>query len=70
MDCKLFIAIRKLNGLNQYGMADKLGISRSLVAKIEIGERRIEAGLAAKVKEAFGEDYVEKVKELTKEDIN
>ncbi|WP_161493908.1 helix-turn-helix domain-containing protein [Virgibacillus necropolis] len=66
MDVKLFVTIRKLSGSNQYQYAGKLGISRSLVAKIETGERAITTDISAKVREEFGADYIEQVAKLVK----
>lgn len=73
MNRYLFANIRKLSGMNQYEFAAILGISRSLVAKIEIGNREITPDIRYKVTQEFGEDVVVEVarimKRITKIDV-
>ncbi|MCQ6274732.1 helix-turn-helix transcriptional regulator [Bacillus sp. V3B] len=66
MNARLFTTIRKVNGLSQHEMAERLQVSPSLVAKIETGERRCLSKLAEKVVEEFGAEHISKVAELTK----
>lgn len=40
--CALLIARRKEAGLSQYDLAEKLKRPQSFVAKVEVGERRID----------------------------
>lgn len=49
MKPKLFTTIRKLNGLTQQDMADRLGVSRSLIMKIENGDRALTADVRNKL---------------------
>ncbi|KMJ59392.1 hypothetical protein AB685_00425 [Bacillus sp. LL01] len=53
MKPELFAVIRKLNGLSQQAMADRLDVSRSLIAKIELGERGVSADLYGKITQQF-----------------
>ena len=64
MNRKLFATVRRLNQLNQYQFADKLGISRGLVAGIEVGNRRIMPRVEKRIYSEFGADYIEQVTEL------
>jgi len=64
MNRKLFATIRRLNRLNQYQFAERLGISRGLVAGIEVGNRRIMPRVEKRIYSEFGADYIEQVTEL------
>ena len=64
MNRKLFATVRRLNQLNQYQFAEKLGISRGLVAGIEVGNRRIMPRLENRIYSEFGAAYIEQVTEL------
>ena len=64
MNRKLFSTIRRLNRLNQYQFAERLGISRGLVAGIEVGNRRIMPRVEKRIYSEFGADYIEQVTEL------
>lgn len=48
--------LRAAHGMTQAQFAEKIGIDRSDLGKYENGKRRITAGLALKVKDAFGVD--------------
>jgi transcriptional regulator with XRE-family HTH domain len=63
MDAKLIKTIRKVNGLNQYEMADRIGVSRSVLSKIEIDAYPISPKVKAKVTEEFGEQ-LELIKQI------
>ena len=67
MDRRLFVRIRKLGGFNQEQYARRIGISRALVAAIEVGNRRIMPYVMEKVTAEFGAGYVRKVRELAEE---
>ena len=45
--------IRKKNDLTQAGLADKLGVSRSAIAQIELGKNNLSLDLAKKISELF-----------------
>lgn len=66
MERQLFVNIRRLSGLNQYEMADKLGVSRSLVAKMEIGNRSVDPKIVTKVNQIYGAEYVTQVEDVMK----
>ena len=48
--------LRAAHGMTQSQFAEKIGIDRSDLGKYENGKKRITAGLALKVKDAFGVD--------------
>ena len=48
--------LRAAHGMSQSQFAERIGIDRSDLGKYENGKRRITAGLALKVKDAFGVD--------------
>jgi len=50
--------------LNQYQFAERLGISRGLVAGIEVGNRRIMPRIEKRIYSEFGAAYIEQVTEL------
>ncbi len=50
--------LRAAHGMTQSQFAEKIGIDRSDLGKYENGKKRITAGLALKVKDAFGVDLV------------
>lgn len=54
MKPELFNVIRRLNGLTQRAMADRLSVSRSLVTKIESGDRVITDDVRRKLTGEFG----------------
>lgn len=59
-----FVAIRKLAGQTQEQFASTIGISRSLVAHIEKGTKRISKATERQVSKAFGEEHIDKVREF------
>lgn len=65
MDAKLIKTIRNVNGLNQYEMAERIGVSRSVLSKIEINAYMISENVIAKINEEFG-DQVELIKQIRK----
>lgn len=67
MNGKLFATVRKVNGLTQTEMAQRLNVSRSLIQKVEADERRIKPYLEAKIYIEFGTDHVDEVKRITKD---
>ncbi|MBP1948478.1 helix-turn-helix domain-containing protein [Virgibacillus litoralis] len=64
MDRHLFKNIRELNGLSQYEMAAKIEVSRSLVAKVETGDRGLTLDIVKKVKQEFGVKHIEQVRDV------
>ncbi|SEQ24221.1 DNA-binding transcriptional regulator, XRE-family HTH domain [Virgibacillus subterraneus] len=64
MDRHLFKNIRKLNRLSQYEMAAKIEVSRSLVAKIETGNRGLTLDIIKKVKQEFGVKHIEQIQDV------
>ena len=48
--------LRAAHGMTQSQFAERIGIDRSDLGKYENGKKRITAGLALKVKDAFGVD--------------
>jgi DNA-binding XRE family transcriptional regulator len=63
MDAKLIQTVRKVNGLNQYEMAARIGVSRSVVSKIEINAYPISEKVKASINREFGEQ-IELIKRL------
>jgi transcriptional regulator with XRE-family HTH domain len=63
MNAKILRAVRQVNGLNQYEMASRLGISRSYLAKIEAGYSDYPTHLTSKVVNEFGEQ-LELIKQI------
>jgi DNA-binding XRE family transcriptional regulator len=63
MDAKLIKAIRNVNGLTQYEMAERIGVSRSVLSKIEIDAYPISAKVKASINAEFG-DQVELIKQI------
>ena len=66
MNPKLFRTLRKINGLTQLELAERLNVSPSLITKIETGARKCAPKLSEKVVEEFGVEQVSQVAELTK----
>lgn len=64
MDTKLFATLRKLEGLSQRQYADKLNVSRSLVTKVEAGDRDLSEDLAERVRRAYTTDQIATVKAM------
>jgi transcriptional regulator with XRE-family HTH domain len=60
-----FKAIRKLAGQTQEEYSRTIGISRSLVAHIEKGTKVISKATVQKVRQAFGEEHIDRVREFT-----
>lgn len=64
IDAKLFKAIRKVSGHTQEDYAALLGISRSLVAKIEVSDRAVTDDIAQKVRQIHGLEHIIDVRRL------
>lgn len=64
MTVEQFKSIRQLSGLSQKGLALEVRISRSAVAKIESGERNLTQETENRVREAYGNEFVEDVGRL------
>lgn len=66
MSAELFKRVRQINGLSQESMATRLGISRSVVAKIETNIYPIRDHVKSKLYAEFGEEHIEAVRKLIK----
>ncbi|WP_167360085.1 helix-turn-helix transcriptional regulator [Halobacillus dabanensis] len=62
MDSKLFKTLRQLNQLTQLQAADRLKVSRALLALVETDKTPISRALERKVNEEFGLEQIEHVK--------
>jgi putative transcriptional regulator len=60
MDSKLFRFIRQSNGLSQQEMADMLRVSKSLICLIECNKKNISDRVKSRLRETFGNEYIEK----------
>lgn len=69
MDAKVFVALRKLNGLSQVEAAKLLGVSRALIAIIETERQPISHRLKQRIEEVFGIQQISVV-QLTLQAIN
>lgn len=69
MDAKVFVALRKLNGLSQFEVAEMLGVSRALIAIIETERQPISRNLERRIKQVFGIQQISVV-QLTLQAIN
>lgn len=52
-------AFRKLKGLTQTDLADRLGVSIAIVGTIERGTRRVDSRMLGRIAEALGVDQEE-----------
>jgi transcriptional regulator with XRE-family HTH domain len=52
-------AFRKLKGLTQTDLADRLGVSIAIVGTIERGTRRVDSRMLGRIAEALGVDQDE-----------
>jgi len=62
INVEVIVVIRKLAGLTQYTFAERLGVSRSLVARVENFDYPINDNMINAIKREFGAEYVEQVK--------
>lgn len=65
MSIETFVAVRKMRGLTQTEYGKSLGISRGMVACIETGKRNLTDTTASKVRQVYGNEFVEQVRKLT-----
>lgn len=72
MDKELFIFIRTSNQLSRAKFAKKIGVSTSLITRIEGGDRRITEGVKKRVMQAFDltEEKIVSMKLLISEILN
>ncbi len=72
MDKDIFIFIRTSNQLSRSKFAEKIGVSTTLVSRIEGGERRLTERVKGRVMAAFGltEEKVVALKVLINEILN
>ncbi|WP_227396698.1 helix-turn-helix transcriptional regulator [Jeotgalibacillus aurantiacus] len=64
MTLKTFRTIRRLSDMTATEFAMEIGVSRQLVNHIEQGRKSITRTTATKVRQAFGDDYVNKVEQF------
>ncbi|MCM3732362.1 XRE family transcriptional regulator [Fictibacillus nanhaiensis] len=62
MNAKLVKMLRRLNSLSQHEAADKLGVSRALIALVETEKAPVSRSLELKIKDTFGLRQIEHVK--------
>ncbi|WP_173916915.1 helix-turn-helix domain-containing protein [Halobacillus sp. Marseille-Q1614] len=62
MDARVFKTLRRLNDWTQHEAADKLGVSRALLAMVETDKAPISSRLERKINDAFGTDRIDLVK--------
>jgi putative transcriptional regulator len=60
MESKVFKFIRQSQGLSQQEMADRLGISKTLVCLIERNKKNISDKVNKRFRDFFGVEYIEK----------
>lgn len=64
MNVETFAAVRKLSGLTQRQLADRLGVSQQMIGYIETRQRGLSESMQAKMYGEFGRDYIEQVAQL------
>jgi transcriptional regulator with XRE-family HTH domain len=62
MDARLLVALRRFHNLTQNDVAKLLGVSRTMIAMIEIGDRQISRRLELRIINLFGEERVAHVR--------
>lgn len=60
MNAELFRFIRQSKGLTQQEMGDLLGVSKPLICLIEGNKKNISDRVKRRLRETFGNEYVEK----------
>ncbi|MBH9965591.1 helix-turn-helix domain-containing protein [[Bacillus] enclensis] len=60
MNSKLFRFIRQSQGLSQQELANRLGVSKTLVCLIETNKKNISDKVSKRFRELFGDEYVNK----------
>jgi DNA-binding XRE family transcriptional regulator len=66
MNAKLVKMLRKLNSLSQHEAADRLGVSRALIAMVETEKTPVSRVLELKINDTFGFRQIEHVRETMK----
>lgn len=61
MTIETFVAVRKMRGLTQTEYGKEIGISRGMVACIETGKRNLTDTTKSKVRQVFGDEFVDQV---------
>lgn len=62
MNAKLIIMLRKMAGISQHEFANRIGYSRSMIARIETNRIPVSRKLERKIIEEFGTRKLDKVR--------
>jgi DNA-binding XRE family transcriptional regulator len=62
MNAKLLKMLRKLNSLSQHEAANRLQVSRALIAIVETEKAPVSRSLELKIKDTFGHKQIEHVR--------
>ncbi|TYS88975.1 helix-turn-helix transcriptional regulator [Rossellomorea aquimaris] len=67
MSSNLFRFIRQSRGLTQKSLSEMLGISEPMVCMIEKGKKNVSDRVNKKLRELFGDEYVDKCRKFLEE---
>jgi transcriptional regulator with XRE-family HTH domain len=63
MNSRLVRMLRQINDISQYELADRLGCSRGLIARIETDRLPVSRRLEHRINDNFGASHVDKVRQ-------
>lgn len=65
MDKRFLKTFRQTLGLTQQQLAERIGVSRQLITSIESGRRKLQPYIIARIYINFGEETVDRIREIS-----